>query len=154
MKKNLILTIMIISLIGCKKEEIEYETASFSIECSTCSISYDNAGDKATETVISSFKKELKYPSNASITVVAKGITTFRFLLAYREVHTKIVNGTQTFHYNYKSNILHDGTTTHSFGTPDKKPNNQTSSSKCGARTKDGGSCQRLVKGGGRCWQH
>lgn len=27
-------------------------------------------------------------------------------------------------------------------------------SSLCGARTKKGGSCQRRVSGGGRCWQH
>lgn len=27
-------------------------------------------------------------------------------------------------------------------------------SSACGARTKAGGSCRRMVKGGGRCWQH
>lgn len=27
-------------------------------------------------------------------------------------------------------------------------------SSRCGARTKSGGSCKRKVKNGGRCWQH
>ncbi len=27
-------------------------------------------------------------------------------------------------------------------------------SSTCGARTKSGGYCKRVVKGGGRCWQH
>lgn len=27
-------------------------------------------------------------------------------------------------------------------------------SSTCGARTKSGGACRRVVSGGGRCWQH
>lgn len=30
----------------------------------------------------------------------------------------------------------------------------ETYSGTCGARTKKGGSCKRVVKGGGRCWQH
>ncbi|RNC66433.1 DUF3157 family protein [Proteiniphilum sp. X52] len=38
-----------------------------------------------------------------------------------------------------------------------KVPSQTTSSSyssTCGARTKSGGYCKRVVKGGGRCWQH
>lgn len=154
MKKTLFLAIMLISLISCKKDEIEYEPAGFSVACNTCTISYDNAGANATETVTTMFQKDLKRASNAKITVVAKGNTTFRFLLTYQEVYTIIVNGTQTFSYDYKTNTLHDGNTTHSFGAPSKKPSNKESISKCGAPTKGGGSCQRLVKGGGRCWQH
>lgn len=31
---------------------------------------------------------------------------------------------------------------------------NGSYSSTCGATTKKGGACRRVVKGGGRCWQH
>jgi len=154
MKKTLMLFITAISLISCKKEETVYEPASFAVNCSSCTVSYDNAGNTVTETVTSSLVKDLKQANNVNVTVTAKGITTFRFLLTFQEVYTVVVNGTKTFQYDYKTNTLHDGSTTHSFGTPTKNTGNQTSSSKCGARTKDGGSCQRLVKGGGRCWQH
>jgi len=154
MKKMLFAAVMLIGFIGCKKDEIEYEPASFSVACNNCTISYENAGDKANETVASILKKDLKQNTNANITITSKGTTTFRFFLTYREVYTLIINGTQTFRYDYKTNTLHDGNNTHSFGTPTKKPSSGTSSSKCGAPTKGGGSCQRLVKGGGRCWQH
>lgn len=154
MKKILFLALMLTGLIGCKKDEIEYEPAGFSVACNTCTISYDNNGDRGTQTVTNSFKKDLKHATNANITIVSKGTTTFHFFLTYQEVYSIIVNGSQTFRYDYKTNALHDGTNTHSFGAPSKKPSNQTSSSKCGAPTKAGGSCQRLVKGGGKCWQH
>lgn len=35
---------------------------------------------------------------------------------------------------------------------PTESSNNYSST--CGARTKKGGACRRVVKGGGRCWQH
>lgn len=79
MKKMLLMVSILIGFIGCKKEEIEYEPASFSVACNNCTISYDNTGDKANETVTSTFKKDLKHTSNANITVSSKGTTTFRF---------------------------------------------------------------------------
>lgn len=35
-----------------------------------------------------------------------------------------------------------------------RKSSTRSTASRCGARTKSGGSCKRMVKGGGRCYQH
>lgn len=154
MKKLLFLAAITIGISGCKKDKIDYEAAAFEVSCNACTVSYDNDGDRSANTVSPSFKKDLKLPSNANITVTSKGSATFRFYLTSTEVYSTVVNGTTTFRYDYKANTLNDGTSTKSFGAPKKNSNNKESSQICGARTKDGGSCQRLVKGGGYCWQH
>lgn len=154
MKKILFLAAMAIGISSCKKDKIDYEAAAFEVLCNTCDITYDNDGDRSTKTVSPSFKKNLKLPSNANVTVTPKGSTIFRFYLTSQEVYSIVVNTATTFRYDYKSNTLSDGTNTKSFGPPKSNSNNKETSKKCGARTKDGGSCQRLVKGGGYCWQH
>lgn len=154
MKNLVFLAAIAIIILGCKKDKFEYENAAFEISCNACSISYDNDSDQSTQFVNTSFKKDLKPSSNANITVTAKGNTTFRFYLTQQEVYSMVVSGTRTFRYDYKSNTLNDGTSTRSFGSPKNTSNSKETSKKCGARTKDGGSCQRLVSGGGPCWQH
>lgn len=154
MKKLLFLATIAIIVTACKKDKLEYETASFEVSCNTCTIAYDNDGDQSTKLVNASFKKDLKLSSNASITVTPKTNTTFRFYLTNIEVYSLAITGTTTFRYDYKSNTLHDGINTRSFGTPKGSSPSKETSTKCGAKTQGGGSCQRVVKGGGYCWQH
>lgn len=56
----------------------------------------------------------------------------------------------------YTSKVPLHSTTKTTLTTKDKPTyqSSSTSSSICGARTKSGGYCKRVVKGGGRCWQH
>ncbi|WP_316838957.1 hypothetical protein [Pedobacter gandavensis] len=154
MKKLLFLAAIAIGFTACKKDKLEYETAAFEVSCSTCTIAYDNDGDQSTKSVSASFKKDLKLPSNASITVTPKANTTFRFYLTNREVYSIVVTRPTTFRYDYKANTLHDGVNTRSFGAPKSSSSGKETSSTCGATTKEGGRCQRVVKGGGYCWQH
>lgn len=154
MKKILFLAAIAIGVSACKKDKIEYENAAFEVSCNTCSVTYDNDGDQSSQVVSTSLKKDLKRPSNAKITITPKGSTIFRFYLTAQEVYSVVVNGATTFRYDYKSNTLSDGTNTKSFGAPKSNSGSKESSKVCGARTKEGGSCQRVVKGGGYCWQH
>lgn len=151
MKKLLFMVFIALGITGCKKDKLEYEAAAFEVLCSNCSVTYNNDGPQLTQTVNTSFKKDLKHPSNANITVKANGNATFQLYLTNLEVYSITMNGTKTFSYDYKSNTLNDGSSTRSFGTPSSSSSN---SKRCGAATKNGGSCQRLVSGGGYCWQH
>jgi len=58
---------------------------------------------------------------------------------------TRIANG-----YCYQHTKQNSSSNASNYNTPQQS----TTLSLCGARTKSGGSCRRKVKGGGRCYQH
>lgn len=164
-----ILPLLILAFTACKKnkeeepklEEEQYETYGYEVECSRCDISYIDENKKAVNLyaqsgkVVVDFNLTIYHKLELSVVLPAGNNKAAKAMI------TKNGSPIKSYQSNSSFKLTPDGGSGITVpSNPSTNPSNpsgpstQPSSCKCGARTKNGGSCQRKVVGCGRCWQH
>ncbi|WP_346083823.1 hypothetical protein [Sphingobacterium ginsenosidimutans] len=145
MKKYLLLFLIPFLSIACKKAESEDNTYGYETECDQCDINY--VDDLGTTFYVNGHKGAWKKDFPRSV------FTEMRVTVTARQSSSNTVsahitkNGRRLVSQSGNSSI----TVRH---TVKSSGSSKPVSSICGAPTQKGGSCQRKVSGGGRCWQH
>lgn len=146
MKKCLLLFLLSFLFMACKKAESENDTYGYETECDDCDINY--VDDLGATIYINGHKGTWKKEFPRSIFSEMRVTVTARPSTSNKNVSAHIVkNGRRLISQSGSSSITARHTVVSSGSS---KP----ISSICGAPTQKGGSCQRKVSGGGRCWQH
>lgn len=131
--------------IGCQKESSEDDTYGYETECEYCDINYIN--DVGVNVYVyghkGSWKKEFPRSifSEMRITVTAKQSTSKNVSAHITKNGGRLVSQSGYSSVTARHTVIRSGTS---------KPVSDI----CGAPTQKGVPCQRIVSGGGRCWQH
>lgn len=169
----LLFSLFIMFCSSCSKknqepEEIvktETDIYSYEVTCTACEIRFLDE-DKSTKKITNtSGKWSYFFEKISDVELKINIITTSN---AYQNISAFILKNNEVIYgdlgynsfellYNIKS-----GQKSMKYGSYNAGPGGSGSnggstkpgSSLCGARTKTGGSCKRVVSGGGRCWQH
>lgn len=142
-----LLPVLLVSFlfIGCKKEDSQDETYGYQAECEYCDINYvDDLGESLyVEGHKGTWKKDFPRSIFSEMRIT---VTTLQSNSKSMSAHI-VRNGKRLVSQSGNSSVTANHIVYNSGGS---KP----ISSLCGAPTQKGGSCQRKVSGGGRCWQH
>jgi outer membrane lipoprotein-sorting protein len=171
--------ILLSLLLGCTKKdeepqdikEVDKPVYSYEVTCNSCEIQFSDQNKNQQKISHTSGKWSYTFTTVPShdLKIIIKTISsTYQNINAYIVKNDEVIYGDLGYNtveilYNVASGqksmiagtyinppvIPPSGGTT----TPPSQPS-QPTSSLCGARTKAGGSCKRVVIGGGRCWQH
>jgi hypothetical protein len=145
----------------------ETDTYSYEVTCTACEIQFMDK-NKSTNKITNksgkwSYSFEKTNDADLKINIITTN-KTYQNINAYILMNDEVIYGDLGYNsfdlsYNVKSgqkSMTYGSYSTGSsgveagYGGGSAKP----TSSVCGARTKVGGYCKRVVIGGGRCWQH
>lgn len=175
----LLFFLLIIFCSSCSKksqepEEIiktEIDTYSYEVTCTACEIQYLDANKSNKKIINANGKWSYSFEKTNDAELKINIITTNK---AYQSISAFILKNNDVIYgdlgynscellYNIKSGhksmvygsyIAGSGGSNGPGGSGSNGGSTKPTSSLCGARTKTGGSCKRVVSGGGRCWQH
>lgn len=148
-----------------KVSETETDIYAYEVTCVTCEIQFTDE-NKSTKKVSHSNGKwnySFKKAIDADLKINVKTTNTnFQNINVYILKNSDVIYGDLGYNsfellYNIKSGQKSMKFGSYAGGANGSGSNGGTTkptSSVCGARTKAGGSCKRVVSGGGRCWQH
>lgn len=171
-----LLVLLCISLsISCKKKEDEvignhptavYTKYSYEVNCNYCDILYTDASNVSKTIRNHTGDWRYQFPSKVTFELKLNIKTTsssYQTISAYILKNDEAVYGKLGYNTANLSFNTETGYGNSSFGqyvNPSSGGGNGGGgtttpvSSVCGAKNKSGGYCQRVVVGGGRCWQH
>ncbi|MBE8712696.1 hypothetical protein C4F49_03245 [Sphingobacterium sp. KB22] len=147
MRRFLSLIILVLLVAGCGKEQQDDEIYGYEVECNHCTISYLDASQRyvTIHDQRNHWKIEFHNMVIYDLHVTANTSSASGGII---KVHI-LKNGSRIMSRSDNSSV------TTSYNAPSSGSSKQHSTSTlCGAPTQKGGSCQRKVSGGGRCWQH
>ncbi|MBB5634565.1 hypothetical protein HDE68_000450 [Pedobacter cryoconitis] len=169
----LFLFLLAIFCSSCSKEsqepepivKTETDVYAYEVTCTACEIQFLDK-NKSIKTVINPNGK-WSYPlekiSDAELKLSIKTTNgIYQDISAYILKNNEVIYGDLGYNsfnllYNIKSeqkSMTYGNYNAGSGGSGSNGGSTKPSSSICGARTKAGGYCKRVVSGGGRCWQH
>lgn len=171
LKKYLLLFVTLLSLNACSKKqepvaEEPIDEFSYEVECTSCEIIYTDKSNVTKTIKHTTGKWEYRFDQKISFELklsIKTSLTSQQTINAYILKNKETVYGNTGYNYADITYNTQNAKGTNSFGSyRNSEPGNgginngggTPTSSVCGARTKSGGSCKRMVVGGGRCWQH
>jgi len=173
------LTVLLSLLLGCSKKndepkeinEVDKPVYSYEVTCTSCEIQFSDQNKNQQKISHTTGKWNYTFTSAPShdLKIIVKTISSsYQNINAYILKNDEVIYGDLGYNnveisYNVVSGeksmiagtYINPSVTPPSGGTTTQPSQpSQPTSSVCGARTKAGGSCKRVVIGGGRCWQH
>lgn len=175
---QLLFFLLILSCSACSKKNQEPEKViktesdiySYEVTCTACEIRFIDK-NKSTNKIVNdngkwSYSLEKTNDADLKINVIALN-KAYQNINAYILKNDEVIYGDLGYNsfdlsYNVKSgqksmtfgSYSAGSTGTGGTGTGTSGGSTKPTSSVCGARTKAGGYCKRVVVGGGKCWQH
>ncbi|MGY0041299.1 hypothetical protein [Pedobacter sp. NJ-S-72] len=143
----------------------ETDTYTYEVTCTSCEIQFldENKNTKKITNSSGKWSYPFKKASDAELKINIKTTNNvYQDISAYILKNSDVIYGDLGYNsfellYNIKSgqkSMKYGSYAAGSGGSGSNGGSTKPSSSVCGARTKTGGSCKRIVSGGGRCWQH
>lgn len=154
----------------------QIDTYSYEVTCTACEIQFMDKNKSTKKITNNSGKWSYSFEKVNDVDLKINIITTnktYQNINAYILKNDEVIYGDLGYNsfdlaYNVKSGQKSmaygsysagstgtgNGPGSGGTGTGSSEGSTKPTSSVCGARTKAGGSCKRVVVGGGRCWQH
>jgi hypothetical protein len=169
----LLFSLLILLCSSCSKKgqepegviKTEIDTYSYEVTCTACEINFLDK-DKSSKKIIHtngkwSYSFEKAGDAELKINIITTN-SAYQNISAFILKNNEVIYGDLGYNsfellYNIKSGqkaITYGSYTAGPGGSGSNGGSTKPTSSVCGARTKTGGSCKRVVSGGGRCWQH
>lgn len=169
----LLFFLLVVFCSACSKKSQEIEQIiktktdiySYEVTCNACEIQFLDKNNNTKKVINNNGKWSYSFDGADAAELKINVITTssaYQNINAYILKNNEVIYGELGYNnfellYNVKSGqrSMAYGSYSPGPGVPGSNGGNtKPTSSLCGAKNKTGGYCQRVVSGGGRCWQH